>query len=869
MKLKSKLFLASALLTASTLANYDVASAACTAAPNVVCTDTSTGEGDVSAGEGYVNNSFAGDLTLRNQGTIVNAGGALDENGITLGFPTPGNGPNNATINNDAGALIQSIGATSSSNFAVESHIAGNFEVNNSGNIIANQDPTLWNVGVFQQTGGTLTVNNTATGVITGGTGATGTGFRRAAILSADGNDLVSNFGAINGDIHTNAGQDTISIQASGTVTGDITAGTDNDVLNVLGALNGEFNGEAGSDAIIISLDTANLSGANYKINGGDDSSTGDTFVDTVVFNGAGNHTVSNAQYVNIESLDIGDGTNAANITINDAMLFGGNINVDNGSSLTACDLTTTTLTVNAGGNFVGCATGTSTKVTGNFVNNGTVSSNPANPVGFNVGGIISNNAGSTLNIIINSDDANSSGTTGVASGVTAGGNIDLNGNIVVGNLAGANANNFTAGESYTVINTTGGALTNSGATVDVSGIVLPTNVTWATPEFTSNSLILSLIAAGPGCTGLDHNQEALCRAINNSSAAEAATILAALNSSGNIGALLDTAHPEGYLALAQAIQNANSGFTGTLRERMGELRAMRPFPKRDRNCNVWGRIHGNSGEVEADGEGHHGYEDRSFGLAVGGDCRVNHATVVGASLGYAQGEVEHDLNFDGEYDMYQAAVYATYRKPKFHVDGVLSYGMAQNEADRAGASIGGIGGNATADYDSQIFGARVEAGYDLSLKSKRIDIEPWAGLEYQYVTSEAFNETGANALSLRVHGQQTDSLKGRLGVRVARDFFSKSGRTHFIPQVRAHYQYELLEEDNGINYDVLGQNVHANSVEDPRSKLVLGIGGTVYMNENQRQNGIHAVYGHYDYEHGLDEDSKNHKYSAGYKYKF
>ncbi len=108
------------------------------------------------------------------------------------------------------------------------------------------------------------------------------------AIYDNAGAMLLESSGVIQGDIQALSGNDTVRLLAGSTTTGQILLGADSDVLSV-------FNG-------------ANISGVT-RLDGGDDTTTGDGQIDALTLNGGWSGTLSGANTRNFEILYIDGGT--------------------------------------------------------------------------------------------------------------------------------------------------------------------------------------------------------------------------------------------------------------------------------------------------------------------------------------------------------------------------------------------------------------------------------------------------------------------------------------------------------------------------------------------------------------------------------
>ena len=98
-----------------------------------------------------------------------------------------------------------------------------------------------------------------------------------------------------------------------------------------------------------------------------------------------------------------------------------------------------------------------------------------------------------------------------------------------------------------------------------------------------------------------------------------------------------------------------------------------------------WGNMDGN------DSAG--GYDSNVYGMVAGIDFKVGAAGKIGATVGYASGNIDFDnyLN-EADYSGWNLGLYGRYDLPQFYFQGVGSYGMYDNEVQRH-VDIGAVDG--------------------------------------------------------------------------------------------------------------------------------------------------------------------------------
>lgn len=209
-------------------------------------------------------------------------------------------------------------------------------------------------------------------------------------------------------------------------------------------------------------------------------------------------------------------------------------------------------------------------------------------------------------------------------------------------------------------------------------------------------------------------------------------------------------------------------------------------------------------------------------------------------------------------------ALYSGYADNRVRVEGMVSYGLTNNDTER-NINIGTIRERIDGDIDGDVFAARLESGYKF-YADHDVEIEPWGSMEYSNTAQDAFTETGsANNLNLSMDAQNTDSLKAQAGVRVGKAFSRENGDV-IIPQIRASYERELLDDNAAIGASLGGVRTVVQGVDLPEDTFKFGVGVTNLFNQ-ENGSAADAIYGHYETE--LTKDSIGHKVSIGYKMTF
>ena len=180
----------------------------------------------------------------------------------------------------------------------------------------------------------------------------------------------------------------------------------------------------------------------------------------------------------------------------------------------------------------------------------------------------------------------------------------------------------------------------------------------------------------------------------------------------------------------------------------------------------VWGSAFGSWGEHEGDGNA--AELQRSLGgLLIGADAAVSDHFRLGVTGGFSRTSFDvTERNSSGDVDSYHIGVYGGGEWGRFGVRGGLAYSWHDIATSR-GAAFAGFSDILTAGYDAGTFQAFGETGYRFD--AGRFAFEPFAGLAYVDVRTDAFAEQGG-AAALSSAEADNDATFTTLGVRASTD---------------------------------------------------------------------------------------------------
>lgn len=182
----------------------------------------------------------------------------------------------------------------------------------------------------------------------------------------------------------------------------------------------------------------------------------------------------------------------------------------------------------------------------------------------------------------------------------------------------------------------------------------------------------------------------------------------------------------------------------------------------------VWGHAFGSWSEVDGDGNAAE-LEHSTGGVLFGGDALVAETVRLGLMAGYTQSSFSIDERVSsGSSDNAHLGVYAGAKVGRVAVRGGLAYAWHDIETTRR-VAFGGLSEQIKSNYDAGTFQAFGEAGYRIDTPAAAF--EPFAGLAYVSLRSDAFTETGGIS-TVTAKSQTTGVGFSTLGLRASTDFW-------------------------------------------------------------------------------------------------
>ena len=245
-------------------------------------------------------------------------------------------------------------------------------------------------------------------------------------------------------------------------------------------------------------------------------------------------------------------------------------------------------------------------------------------------------------------------------------------------------------------------------------------------------------------------------------------------------------------------------------------------------SSNAWVSAMGGFGNVDSDGNAMKA-DYNSSGVALGYDSEVNNGWLAGVAFSYTNNHIDMSAG-DTDIDSYQLAAYGHKQWDNVYLDATTGIGHHHADSTRF-VQFPGFAGLAQADYNINGIDLSLEAGkhYALSANNRVI---PFAGLEYGYYRQQGFTETGAGVASLSNDGDNMDSLRSVLGVRLGNVQTSIQG-TRSDMTLSLAWAHEFLDRNatvhqafavsNGVDFLIDGP-------ETNRDRALVSLGASVNL---------------------------------------
>lgn len=227
------------------------------------------------------------------------------------------------------------------------------------------------------------------------------------------------------------------------------------------------------------------------------------------------------------------------------------------------------------------------------------------------------------------------------------------------------------------------------------------------------------------------------------------------------------------------------------------------------------------------------GFDADTWGISVGIDGNVAENVRVGLAYMYQDAKIDENgagANADTDITGNGIVGYMSYTPDPYFLNTALSYTWNSYSGKR----FTGLGTN-TSDYDGAQVAARAELGR--VFKEGSFDLTPSVGLRYNYVSQDAYTETGL--LALHVDERNETSVRGTLGLN-AKYNMELSGGGKLIPEASVSLINEFADPSGALAGNVVGGGAFVTN-QTARDDLSYGVGaGLTYKATDSLSVGIH-----------------------------
>lgn len=219
------------------------------------------------------------------------------------------------------------------------------------------------------------------------------------------------------------------------------------------------------------------------------------------------------------------------------------------------------------------------------------------------------------------------------------------------------------------------------------------------------------------------------------------------------------------------------------------------------------------------------GYNSSTSGLAFGADTtNLLDNAVIGLGFSYGNNKVnsKNANNARNTIGSYQLTAYGSYSFPQnYFLKAMAAY--SRNEVKTIRHNVGGLGLNATGDYNANVYTFRTDIGKDF-YKVGNMRITPSFMAHYSRYNAENYSEKGAGGASLNVKSKLLEIFE--LGTNLELGWNFKLGKRTFAPEIRAGYRYNLIGNRFRTNSSFAGGGASFDTVGARPAKGALTFGG-------------------------------------------
>ena len=256
----------------------------------------------------------------------------------------------------------------------------------------------------------------------------------------------------------------------------------------------------------------------------------------------------------------------------------------------------------------------------------------------------------------------------------------------------------------------------------------------------------------------------------------------------------------------------------------------------------AWAQGYGSSGGFSSDSNASASNYNLG-GLSYGVDLARDETGVFGIAGGNTFTTWGNDLTDRGHVSSFQVGLYGMKRFESFYGFAVANYGHNRNDVNR-NIKIGTVNAVTTGSFTGHQFGSYGEAGVNLDAPAFRL--QPFAGLQYVYLSNGRFTESGGGGAALNVAAANLNTLQSHLGARlVVPEMVTRRG-LKWTPYVGGRWVYDMLGQQNSTFASLSGAPGASWVVTGAQSGRNVGMVGPGVTVELMR--GV-SLFGNYDFQ--------------------
>ncbi len=227
------------------------------------------------------------------------------------------------------------------------------------------------------------------------------------------------------------------------------------------------------------------------------------------------------------------------------------------------------------------------------------------------------------------------------------------------------------------------------------------------------------------------------------------------------------------------------------------------------------------------------GFKSRSLGALIGGDYAFRHGISLGLLGGYTNSSLHWNQDVGtADIDSFYGGIYAGWHKCRYFVNGSVIGASSRYKATRKmhflklnrKARTSHRGTNALAHLDGGVIFGR-----------KGLELRPFVALDYLWLHQDAFSETGAQSVNLKVGSTDYTMMRSELGFKLANCWWVREC-LQVIPDFKLSWVYEgRFEDDNyTAEFKESGGSFKVHGLNPDFNMIATGFGVTALFGEGE-----------------------------------